>query len=150
MKYPKLFSPLRVNSIMLKNRVIAAPMGIPRAVQLSTTNYGGLSLPDKSLGGAAVVAVSEYALSGLAGEREPFSKYARDVSREVLSVMGQAGGMAMLEIGFHGDIHEDGSADGPSDGVHFTGGRMRAMTRKDMDQKIGEMCRKAVEGKAFV
>lgn len=149
MKYPNLFSPLRVNGVMLKNRVIAAPMGIPRAVQLSTTNYGGLSLSDKSLGGAAVVTVSEYALSGLAGEREPFSKYARDVSREVLSVMGQAGGLAMLEVGFHGDVHEDGSADGPSDGVHFTGGRMRAMTREDMDKKIGEMCRKAVEGRDF-
>ena len=30
--YPHLFQPLRVNTMMLKNRIIASTMGIPRAM----------------------------------------------------------------------------------------------------------------------
>ena len=149
MKYPHLFSPLRVNGVMLKNRVMAAPMGIPRAALLSTTNYGGLSLMDKARGGAAVVTTTNYSLADLVGEKSPFDKYARDVSREALSVMQQGGAQAMLEIPFHGTVRPDGSVDGPSDGAHFTGGHMRAMTREDMEAQIADMCRDAVAAKEF-
>lgn len=149
MKYPHLFSPLRVNGVMLKNRVIAAPMGVPKATVISSTNYGGLSVYDKSLGGAAVVTVGDNAIASIAQERDAFDKYARDVGREILTVMRQSGGLAMLEVPFHGGQYEDGSIAGPSDGVHFTGGHMRAMTREDMDRTISNMCRKAADAKAF-
>ena len=51
-KYSSLFSPIKVNNLMIKNRIIAAPMGIPKAQLLSSTYYGGISLPDKAKGGS--------------------------------------------------------------------------------------------------
>ena len=149
MKFPHLFAPLRVNGVMLKNRVVAAPMGIPKATVISSTDYGGLSLYDKSLGGAAVVTVGDMAIASIAHETDPFGKYAGDVGRELLSVMRQSGGLAMIEVPFHGDHNPDGTIAGPSDGVHFTGGKMKAMTREDMDRKIDEICRRAVAAKEF-
>ncbi|MFQ7171630.1 MAG: hypothetical protein ACLRQF_05705 [Thomasclavelia ramosa] len=53
--YPHLFQPLRVNTMMLKNRIIASTMGIPKSHELlSTTHYGNVSIIDKSVGGAAM------------------------------------------------------------------------------------------------
>ena len=82
LKYPDLFSPLQINGIMLKNRIIAAPMGVPRALLLSSTYYGGISLPDKAKGGSAAIAVSSYGPADIAKADSPFDKYARDVTRE--------------------------------------------------------------------
>ena len=58
MKYPNLFAPLQINGVMLKNRIIAAPMGVPKAMLVSSTYYGGISLPDKARGGSGAVVVS--------------------------------------------------------------------------------------------
>lgn len=45
MKYPNLFSPLKVNGMMLRNRILAAPMGIIASHKLiSSTNYGAMSV----------------------------------------------------------------------------------------------------------
>ena len=50
--YPHLFQPLRVNTMMLKNRIIASTMGIPKSHKLlSTTHYGNVSIIDKSVWG---------------------------------------------------------------------------------------------------
>lgn len=54
--YPHLFSPLQIRGLMLKNRIIAAPMGIiPSHKIISSVNYGGMSALDRSLGGCAMV-----------------------------------------------------------------------------------------------
>ena len=45
-KYKSLFTPLEVNGLVLKNRIFAAPMGVPRAKLVSSTYYGGISLHD--------------------------------------------------------------------------------------------------------
>jgi 2,4-dienoyl-CoA reductase-like NADH-dependent reductase (Old Yellow Enzyme family)/thioredoxin reductase len=148
-KYPYLFSPLKINQLMLKNRIIAAPMGVPKATLISTTYYGGLSLYDKSLGGAAVITVSDYGMAGIVHEKSAFNKYARDVTREVLSVMRQAGGLAQIEMGFHSTQNEDGSFQGPSDGVYFTGAPMRAMTHDEMKLKIDAMCKAVCDARDF-
>ena len=48
MKYPNLFSPLKVNGMMLRNRILAAPMGIIASHKLvSSTNYGAMSAWDR-------------------------------------------------------------------------------------------------------
>lgn len=147
--YPNLFSPLRVNSVMLKNRIIAAPMGVPKATVISSTNYGGISVYDKALGGAAVVTVGDGAIASIAQEKDPFGKYARDVGREIVTVLRQSGGLAMCEIPLHGDIHPDGSVDGPSDGTHYTGGLMRGMSKEDMQRKIEKVAKEAKAVKDF-
>ena len=59
MKYPNLFSPLKVNGMMLRNRILAAPMGIIASHKLvSSTNYGAMSAWDRSMGGSALVHIS--------------------------------------------------------------------------------------------
>ncbi|MGV8026541.1 MAG: FAD-dependent oxidoreductase [Anaerolineaceae bacterium] len=148
-KYPHLFSSLKVNTMMLKNRIITAPMGVPKATLISTTYYGGLSLYDKSLGGAAVITASDYGIAGIAHEKSAFNKYARDVTREVLSIMRQAGGLAQIEMSFHSTQNEDGSFQGPSDGVHFTGTSMKAMTQDEMNSKINELCKDVCAARDF-
>jgi len=149
LKYPYLFSPLRVRNTILKNRIIAAPMGIPHAALISSTQYGGISVFDKSMGGAAVVTASEHEMAAISHEKYAFDKYARDATREILSVLRQSGSLAQIEIAFHGAAYEDGSFEGPSDGRHFTGGRMRAMTHEEMKIKIDDLCRRVCDAKNF-
>lgn len=150
MKYPNLFAPMRIGNTMLKNRIIAAPMGVPRATVISSTNYGGISVYDKAMGGAAVVTVGNSgAASHTPGEKHAFTKYAKDVTREILTVLRQSGSLAMMEVPFHGAIQPDGSVLGPSNGAHFTGAPMREMTKTDMDAVIAELCREAVNIRNF-
>ena len=148
-KFAHLFSPLKIHHTVLKNRIIAAPMGVPKATLVSTTDYGGISLYDKSLGGSAVVTVGENCIARLAHEKSPFDKYARDVTREILSVMRQCGGLAQLEVGFHSDPNKDGSFDGPSNGVHFTGAPMREMAHAEMKSYIDNLCESARDARDF-
>jgi 2,4-dienoyl-CoA reductase-like NADH-dependent reductase (Old Yellow Enzyme family)/thioredoxin reductase len=144
-----LFSPLRIHDTILKNRVVVAPMSVPTATLISSTEYGGMSLYDKSLGGSAVITVGEYRLLSLSKQPSAFAKYARDVTREVISVMRQAGGLAQIEFSFHGRPDADGAALGPSDGTHLTGGPMKAMTKADMQEMIDDLCKKTVEARDF-
>ena len=148
-KYANLFSPLRIHDTILKNRVVVAPMSVPTATLISTTEYGGMSLYDKSLGGSAVITVGEHKILSLSHQKSPFDKYARDVTREVVSVMRQAGGLAQIEFSFHGRPDENGVGFGPSDGIHLTGGPMKAMTRDDMKSMIDELCQRVCEARDF-
>lgn len=94
-QYPHLFSPLRVGNVMLKNRIVSSPAGLPKAPVPSTTYYGDLSLNDRSLGGAGLVISCVY---GNSFDPDPFSKYGNDTTRESLSVMKQGGAMAAFAV----------------------------------------------------
>jgi 2,4-dienoyl-CoA reductase-like NADH-dependent reductase (Old Yellow Enzyme family)/thioredoxin reductase len=148
-KFKNLFSPLRIHNTVLKNRVVTAPMSVPTAKLISSTEYGGMSLYDKSLGGSAVITVGDYKLAALSGQKSSFDKYARDVTREVISVMRQAGGLAQIEFSFHGRPNKDGSALGPSNGTHLTGGPMVEMSKADMQEMIDDLCKRTVEARDF-
>ena len=89
--YPHLFSPLQIRGLMLKNRIIAAPMGIiPSHKIISSVNYGGMSALDRSLGGCAMVHT---------GGMNPLDKYELDTTVEDLSVAHQNGARAALRAG---------------------------------------------------
>ena len=124
-KFQALFQPLKMNSVMLRNRVLASPMGVPKASVISSTNYGGVSIMDRTRGGAAVVTVNYKALAGIAGYDDPFEKYARDPSREVLSVLKQGGAFSNIQIFFHPEIPfvndnpDRGATMMPSDCIDF-------------------------------
>ena len=148
-KYKYLFSPVKIHNTILKNRIVAAPMGVPKAILISSTDYGGLSIFDKSQGGAGVITVGEHYVAGLAHEKSAFDKYARDVTREVISVLRQAGGLAQVEMGLHSAPNKDGSLQGPSDGVHHRGVPMKAMTQEEMKSKIDELCKNVCDARDF-
>ena len=147
--FPHLFSPLRVNGMMLKNRIIAAPMGVISTHKIpSTTDYGGMSAYDRSLGGAALVHNS--ALGPTSGESLfAFNKYERDQSRENLSVARQAGAMCSFEYGLFSDINEDGTVYGPCSGVRFDGYVMKQMDEKVMEEYAQTMAKGCLQIKSF-
>lgn len=82
--------------MMLKNRIISSPAGVPKAHTPSSTHYGEISAYDRALGGAGLVI---NALYGCGLEMDPFSKYGSDSTREILSVQKQSGGMAGFSLG---------------------------------------------------
>ena len=142
--YPNLFSPLKINNLMLKNRILAAPMGImPKHQIISSTNYGNMSACDKALGGAALVHISNHGLEDI------FEKYNRDVLREQISVIRQAGARCSLELAFFSPINSDGSVFGPIDGIRFDGYKMHAMQPEDMEAIIKSCAKKAQKARDF-
>lgn len=144
MQYPNLFSPLKINQLMLKNRIMASPMVIiPGHKIISSTNYGNMSAYDKALGGSALVHISHI------GSGDIFSKYNRDVTREQISVVRQAGARCGMELEFHGMPDADGVVLGPIDGIRFDKLKMRAMRPEDMDNYIEELCQSAVKARDF-
>ncbi len=131
MKYNYLFKPLKVNNLMLSNRIIASPMGIVSSEgMISSTNYGGLSLYDKSLGGAGLIVVN--------GDNDDpkngmFSKYQREVTREMISVVKQGGAKIAAEVSCNGKKRADGYCYGPITGLRFDGAKMKEMSIEDMN-----------------
>jgi 2,4-dienoyl-CoA reductase-like NADH-dependent reductase (Old Yellow Enzyme family)/thioredoxin reductase len=146
MKYENLFSPLKLNSIMLKNRIMAAPMGVVSAdAMISSTYYGGLSLLDKSLGGVGVIYVDADNDSPVDGI---FSKYERERTREIIYVIKQAGAKAGAEVTVYGKRLANGRFNGPVSGIRFDGAKMKEMTKKDMTvfmHRVGKQCREVKE-----
>lgn len=123
-KYVHLFRPIEVKNLMFRNRIISAPMGIiPSHTHISSVNYGGISIYDKSLGGAAVINISSHGSQGKDKYRahggDPFEKYQRDVTREQLCVAKQGGALCSFELGLTG-FDDDGVLYGPSD-IPFNG-----------------------------
>ena len=133
MSYLHLLSPLRVNGMMLRNRIIAAPIGTPENHKtISTINYGNTSNFDRALGGAAMVHIEGQGI---------FEKYELDVTKERINVAKQDGAKVAYELEFFDMVpDEDGYVRGPMDGIRFDGAKMRAFTREDMDRYIENIC----------
>ena len=91
-KYPHVFSPLKVKNIVYGNRLCSTTMStVPTHIHLSSTNYGGIGIFDKSLGGVAMIGMMYHGTGGStlyeANGANPFGKYDMDVLRESLSVV---------------------------------------------------------------
>lgn len=139
---------------MLKNRIITAPMSLPKGITPSSTNYAGINLYDKSLGGAAVVTVNATHLGDQISEKDGFSKYAKDISREVLSVLKQSGSLACGEYFFHGpkpfgNDRKENKGNMPSDGPDPYGFEGRAFSTEELDEYIDFLCSQCKKGKDF-
>ncbi|WP_099469683.1 oxidoreductase [Konateibacter massiliensis] len=90
--FDSLFSPIKINSMMVKNRIVAAPVGD--------------TFEEKALGGAGIVIaghtiVEPYRSSfKSADERSVFGKYEYEDTRRKILKIQQAGAKASIEI-FH-------------------------------------------------
>ena len=125
MDFPHLFSPLRINTMVTKNRIVATPTGD--------------FFEDKALGGAGIViaghAIVEPGRSSFASadEPDPFTKYEVEETRRRVLKIHQAGARASIEL-FHGGqyarVHE--FARGPVSLVRADGVEVRGMTPDDM------------------
>ncbi len=106
-KYPHSFSALKIKNLIFSNRFVGTPMvNIPTHILLSSTDYGSVSLWDRSLGGLGAVAL-EYHSKARNGDNQyeanggdPFcDKYSLDVIREQLTVAKQAGALTEMVMG---------------------------------------------------
>ncbi len=142
MKYEKLFSPLCVNGMILRNRVIAAPMGIvPSHKIISSTNYGGISAWDRSMGGAGLVHITTVGV-------DVFSKYELDATKEQINVAKQDGAKVSFEVGFFSmNPDEEGYIYGPMDGERFDNVKMKAMTPEKMKEIADDLAQTCVNAK---
>lgn len=97
MKYELLFKPLQVRSLILKNRIACAPMTGPGegqpSIKPSALEYGGFSMFDRSIGGAALLYRGlniPLSLENPASDKEyGLSKYKREMVKEIFLLSGR-------------------------------------------------------------
>lgn len=128
-RYPNLFSPLQINKLVTKNRIVATPTGD--------------TFEEKALGGAGIViaghAIVEPGHSSFASADEPdaFAKYEVEETRRRVLRIHQAGAKASIEI-FHAGEHAraHGFARGPVSYQRADGLPVRGLTEDDMTEVL--------------
>lgn len=141
MKYPKLFSPIKINQLILKNRIVAAPIGEEYA--------------NKALGGASIVVcghtIVDYGRSSFAKgtEQSAFYKYEVEKTQNKIRQCHRAGAKASIEI-FHAGQYarclDDVDPIGPVDFIREDGRHVRALDEKgmvDIAEKYAQEAKKA-------
>ena len=132
MRYTKLFSPIKINQLVLKNRIVAAPIGEEYA--------------NKALGGAGIVVcghtIVDYGRSSFAKgtEQSAFYKYEVEKTQNKIRQCHRAGAKASIEI-FHAGQYarclDDVDPIGPVDLIREDGRHVHALDEKGM-QEIAE------------
>ncbi|RAK11693.1 2,4-dienoyl-CoA reductase-like NADH-dependent reductase (Old Yellow Enzyme family) [Halanaerobium saccharolyticum] len=130
MKYPNLFKPIKINGLMLKNRIIATPTG-------------AYNNDDKALGGAGLVITEgvfvEPGKSSWSSADDPyaFAKYEVEGTREKLITARQAGSKASLEIAHAGQYARvKDYAVGPTGFVRDDGTEVISMDERMMEETL--------------
>ena len=142
-KYPKLFEPLKVNHVVLKNRIISAPLG---------------SLTDKSLSGIAMI------IRGTSGSVDdprmrlspgPYcfaDLFTAAKVREQVSVIRQAGAKAEFELCHCGQfamVDKNDYAIGPVSFIRDDGTRVQAMDEEMMKDIAAKYAKSALDAKEY-
>ncbi|MCR4856437.1 MAG: FAD-dependent oxidoreductase [Erysipelotrichaceae bacterium] len=142
-KYPRLFEPLKVNHVVLKNRIISAPLG---------------SNTDKSLSGIGMI------IRGTSGSVDdprmrlspgPYcfaDLFTAAKVREQVSVMRQAGAKAEFELCHCGQfamVEKGDYAIGPVSFVREDGTQVRAMDEAMMEDIANKFARSALDAKEY-
>lgn len=139
MKFKYLFKPIKINNMISKNRIVAAPVGD--------------AFEEKALGGAGIViaghAIVEFGKSSFASadELDIFTKYEVEKTRQRILKIHQAGAKASIEIfhaGQYARAHE--YAKGPVSFTREDGFEVRAMDEEMMEETLkcyGEVAKNA-------
>lgn len=140
-KFPNLFTPLKVKNIMFHNRIIATPAG---------------PYHDKALGGAGTIITGSINASrkraSYSSPDEPygFDKYQREATRERVINAHQAGAKASLEIIHSGQYARvDDYAIGPVSFIREDGTEVRAMDEQMMEEVANDWAETAKNAKDF-
>ena len=141
--YPHLFSPIKINNMMLKNRIIAAPLG---------------SYTDKSLSGIAmIVRGTSGSVDDSRARMRPGKYYFEDkmeASRimEEISVIHQRGAKAefeMCHVGQFGYVEKGDYAIGPVSFTREDGVEVRAMDEAMMEDIAEKYAKTAKDAKEY-
>ena len=127
--FDKLFEPITINGMTLRNRIVAAP----------TSD----EFREKAEGGAALViaghTIVEPGRSSFASAAEPwlFEKYEREATHERVLACHRYGAKASIEI-FHGGLHArvKDFAKGPCSFVRADGVEVKGMDRASMEETL--------------
>lgn len=155
-KYPNLFSPMKIGSLTLKNRIISAPMTFPILTSDGCLTPEAAAFYElRAKGGAAVVTVSELIVDGKMGKYYPVqvtidAANAKDSLAVAARAVRRHGAIASMELSHGGRFSlTEGPAWGPidifEDGVQVA----RKMTKSAIDglmesySKAASMCRDA-------
>ncbi|MGB4661036.1 MAG: FAD-dependent oxidoreductase [Mobilitalea sp.] len=129
MKYPNLFSPININGMIVRNRIVSTPMGH--------------NFEDKSLGGPGIIiagsVITEPGKSSWASAEEPyaFSKYEVEKTRQRILIAQRAGAKVSIEIGHagqYGRVKE--YAKGPTGFIREDGVEVKEMTEEMMEETL--------------
>lgn len=131
MDFEYLFKPIKINQLMIKNRIVAAPI---------SNTY-----EEKALGGAGVViaghAIVEPGRSSFASPDEPdaFSKYEVENTRKRILKIHAGGAKASIEI-FHGgrEARVKDYAKGPVSYIREDGTEVKAMDEAMMQETLDD------------
>ena len=131
LKYPHLFSPLKINSMIVSNRIIANPMGHV--------------FEDKALGRPGVViagsVITQPGRSSWESADQPyaFSKYEVEKTRKRILIAHRGGAKASIEIAHAGQYARVAPGDyaiGPTGYVREDGVTVKEMDERMMDEVI--------------
>lgn len=140
MKYPKLFSPIKINQMMVRNRIVATPIGD--------------EFYEKAIGGAGIVicghTIVDPGRSSFASPDEPyvFHKYAVEEAQSRIRKCHSGGAKASLEL-FHAGQYArvKDYALGPMGFVRDDGVEVRAMDEKAMEEVAQCFAQAALDAK---
>lgn len=130
-KYPHLFSPLKINSVMVSNRIIANPMG--------------QVFEDKALGRPGIViagsVITQPGKSSWESADQPyaFGKYQVEHTRHRVLLAHQGGAKASIEIAHAGQYARVAPGDfaiGPTGYIREDGVEVREMDEAMMDEVV--------------
>lgn len=129
LRYPHLFSPLKINSIMVSNRIIANPMGQVFAEK-------ALGRPGVVVAGSVITQPGKSSWES-AGQPYAFSKYQVEKTRQRVLIAHQGGAKASVEIAHAGQYARVESGDfaiGPTGYVREDGVEVREMDEAMMEE----------------
>jgi NADH:flavin oxidoreductases, Old Yellow Enzyme family len=141
-QYPKLFEPIKVKNLVLKNRILSAPVG---------------NVIDKSRGGVSMCIVGGGNVDPLRGSismpgASRFEKYSREATKEQIIEIKQAGAKASLEI-MHGGIYARVAPGefvyGPVSFTREDGVEVKAMDKTMMNEVANLFAETAANAKEF-
>ena len=134
-KYTNLFSPIKINNMTLKNRIVATPVG---------------DMVEAARGGAGMVITHTLSMdlrnSFWSNEPYSFSKYKVEHEKKELAKVHAYGAKCSAELLHCGAVIKvpDGEyALGPCDMINDRGSKVRAMTYEDMETVVDGYARMA-------
>lgn len=142
-KYPKLFEPLKVNKVVLKNRIISAPLG---------------SLTDKSISGIGMIIRGTSGCVNDGRSRISPGPYCfADIKqsekvREQVSVIRQRGAKAEFElchVGQFAHVKDGDFAIGPVSFTRKDGTKVHGMNEEMMDYVCDKFAEAALDAKEY-
>ena len=137
-KYTHLFSPIKINQMMVPNRIIAAPANGGYSKERATSGAG------INIWGCGKVNLENAGM--MVGHEYMFTKYQYQNTRKILDFMSQGGSKASLEIMHAGMMARGNDNVGPVATVNKDGYKCRALTEKEMieiAEAFGKTCKDA-------